>query len=144
MHEHRRTVKSYLLLADRRAIILVNAAPPRRRSMDVAAISARAARGEPAWSAEDTILAVSLFTVWAIRTGRALPDAAVTDLTPEELTEFWADDQLDEPCAAPAPERLCPGSSARCRQDDPDLAGGERHGLAGSGGEGRAAIGGRA
>jgi hypothetical protein len=143
MHEHPGTVKSHLLLADRQAVILVNAAPP-WRPMDVAAIGARAAYGEPAWSAADTILAVSLFTVWAIRTGRGLPDAAVTELTPEELIEFWADDQLDEPCAAPGPERLCPGWSARCRQDDPDRAGGERHRLAGSGGEGRAAVGGRA
>jgi hypothetical protein len=58
--------------------------------------------GEMIWSPSDTaLIALSLFTVWAARTGRVLRDAPISDLTPEELIEFWADDQLEERYAEP-------------------------------------------
>jgi hypothetical protein len=47
------------------------------------------------WHADDAALARSLFTTWAIRTGRSLRAVPVTELTPEELIDFWADDQLE-------------------------------------------------
>ena len=43
----------------------------------------------------DVTLARLLFTVWAVRTGRMLRPVSVTDLSPDELTDFWADDQLE-------------------------------------------------
>ncbi len=54
-------------------------------------------RGTPMWSVPDAALALALFTVWAARTGRVLRAVPVTDLTPDELIDFWADDQLDYP-----------------------------------------------
>jgi hypothetical protein len=53
--------------------------------------------GEMIWSPSDTaLIALSLFTVWAARTGRVLRNVPISELTPEELIEFWADDQLEE------------------------------------------------
>jgi hypothetical protein len=52
-------------------------------------------RGAPMWSAADAALARSLFTTWAVRTGRVLRAVPVTELTAEELIDFWADDQLE-------------------------------------------------
>lgn len=46
---------------------------------------------------EDQLLALLLTTIWATRTGRDLPPVPVSDLSPAELMEFWADDQLDHP-----------------------------------------------
>ncbi|MFI0479022.1 hypothetical protein [Actinomadura sp. 9N215] len=40
---------------------------------------------------------MSLYTIWAARTGRVLRDAPANELTPDELIEFWADDLLEEP-----------------------------------------------
>ena len=52
---------------------------------------------ETIWSPTDTALvALSLFTIWSARTGRVLRDVPISELTPEELIEFWADDQLEE------------------------------------------------
>jgi hypothetical protein len=52
---------------------------------------------ETVWSPTDTaLMALSLFTVWAARTGRVLRNVPVSELTPEELIEFWADDRLEE------------------------------------------------
>ncbi|WP_131738752.1 hypothetical protein [Actinomadura roseirufa] len=49
-------------------------------------------------AAGDTaVLALSLFTTWAARTGRSLPAGPVDDLSPEEIIEFWVDDQLEPP-----------------------------------------------
>ena len=56
----------------------------------------------PFWQVGDAALARSLFITWAIRTGRALRPVPVTELTSEELIDFWADDQLE-----PLPERSC-------------------------------------
>jgi len=56
-------------------------------------------RGAPSWPDADEALALSLFTVWAARTGRILRDAPVSELAAEELVEFWADDQLEAPYA---------------------------------------------
>lgn len=44
---------------------------------------------------DDCIMALALITVWAIRTGRELRLAPVSELSAEELVAFWADDQLD-------------------------------------------------
>lgn len=49
------------------------------------------------WSRADAVLALSLFTVWAARTGRNLRPVPLSELTAEELVAFWADDQVDEP-----------------------------------------------
>lgn len=55
------------------------------------------------WSSADTaLLTLTLFTTWAARTGRVLRDVPISDLTADELVEFWTDDQLEEPYAAPA------------------------------------------
>ncbi|WUI01253.1 hypothetical protein OHR68_05365 [Spirillospora sp. NBC_00431] len=40
---------------------------------------------------------MSLYTLWAARTGRVLRDAPAGEPTPDELIEFWADDLLEEP-----------------------------------------------
>ena len=50
---------------------------------------------EPSVS-EDHALALILITAWAIRTGRVLRTARISELSPAELVEFWADDQLEE------------------------------------------------
>lgn len=41
-------------------------------------------------------MALCLFTVWAVRTGRRLPDPPFTQLSPAELVEFWTDDHLED------------------------------------------------
>jgi hypothetical protein len=46
---------------------------------------------------EDQLLALLLTTIWATRTGRELPPVPVSELSPAELMDFWADDQLDHP-----------------------------------------------
>jgi hypothetical protein len=51
--------------------------------------------GMPMRARTDRPLALALYTVWAARTGRVLRSVPVTDLTPDELIDFWADDQLD-------------------------------------------------
>ena len=43
---------------------------------------------------QDQMLALMLTTIWATRTGRTLPPVPVSELSPEELIGFWADDQL--------------------------------------------------
>jgi hypothetical protein len=65
-------------------------------------------------------MAISLFTVWAARTGRTLRNVPVSELTARELEDFWTDDQLEEPYAGPSPEprrelRITgPAPTARC------------------------------
>jgi hypothetical protein len=49
---------------------------------------------EDAMTRDDQTLAVLLVTVWAARTGRVLRPVPVSELTPQELVDFWADDQL--------------------------------------------------
>jgi hypothetical protein len=51
----------------------------------------------PSWPGTDASLALALYAIWATRTGRTLRPVPVTELTPEELIDFWADDQLDQP-----------------------------------------------
>ena len=46
---------------------------------------------------EDQLLAMLLTTIWAVRTGRTLPPVPVNELSAEELVNFWADDQLEQP-----------------------------------------------
>ncbi|TDD33388.1 hypothetical protein E1287_19565 [Actinomadura sp. KC06] len=59
---------------------------------------------EPCWSTADTaVLAMSLFTTWAARTGRVLRNVPISELTPAELIEFWADDQLEDERPDPFP-----------------------------------------
>ncbi|MFI6520567.1 hypothetical protein ACIBF1_33795 [Spirillospora sp. NPDC050679] len=49
---------------------------------------------------EDALMALTLMTTWAMRTGRALRSVPVEELSVEELEAFWADDDLpDEPRA---------------------------------------------
>jgi hypothetical protein len=50
---------------------------------------------------EDRLLAVMLTTIWATRTGRTLRPVPVSELSAEELVDFWADDQIMK-----EPERL--------------------------------------
>jgi hypothetical protein len=37
---------------------------------------------------------LALITVWATRTGRTLRDVPASELSPDELVTFWADDQM--------------------------------------------------
>ncbi|MFC9973309.1 hypothetical protein ACFVH6_20695 [Spirillospora sp. NPDC127200] len=52
-------------------------------------------------TAEDALMALTLITTWAMRTGRRLRSVPVEELTAEELEAFWADDDdlPDEPRA---------------------------------------------
>lgn len=45
---------------------------------------------------EAALMALSLFTVWTARTGRVLRPVPITELTAQELEDFWVDDQLEE------------------------------------------------
>jgi hypothetical protein len=63
-----------------------------------------AERDEHAMMPDDRALALLLITTWATRTGRALRPAPVSELAPEELVNFWADDQLEEPLDTPVHE----------------------------------------
>jgi hypothetical protein len=50
----------------------------------------------PMFSATDIRqMTASLITVWAARTGRVLRDVPISELTADELEEFWTDDQLE-------------------------------------------------
>jgi hypothetical protein len=65
---------------------------------------------------EDHLLAVLLTTIWATRTGRTLPPVPVSELSPEELVNFWADDQLEQP---PEPMgQVAPGIFISYRRSD--------------------------
>lgn len=46
---------------------------------------------------EDRRLALLLTTIWATRTGRTPPAVPLSELSPDELVHFWADDQLESP-----------------------------------------------
>lgn len=61
----------------------------------------RDADGAPRLEDDDALLARSLYTTWAVRTGRMPRAVPVTELTPEELIDFWADDQLAFPASRP-------------------------------------------
>jgi hypothetical protein len=56
---------------------------------------------EHAMTPDDRALALLLITTWATRTGRVLRPAPVSELAPEELVNFWADDQLEKPLDTP-------------------------------------------
>ncbi|HEY7489452.1 MAG TPA: hypothetical protein VH912_33750 [Streptosporangiaceae bacterium] len=43
---------------------------------------------------DSDVVAMALYAIWAIRTGRTLRNAPISELTAEELEDFWADDQL--------------------------------------------------
>lgn len=76
-------------------MMLLDAAPPPPAPMRP--VDHLGEHRESLWSPMDTALvALSLFTVWAARTGRVLRNVPISELTPDELVEFWADDQLDE------------------------------------------------
>jgi hypothetical protein len=74
-------------------MMLLDAAPP---PMALRSFELPGQRNEPTWSPIDAVLALSLYTIWVARTGRILRNVPISELTPEELIEFWADDQLDE------------------------------------------------
>lgn len=59
---------------------------------------------EHAMAPDDRALALLLITAWATRTGRVLRPAPVSELAPEELVNFWADDQLEKPLDTPVRE----------------------------------------
>jgi hypothetical protein len=40
------------------------------------------------------VIAMALYAVWAVRTGRRIRHVPICELTPQELEDFWADDQL--------------------------------------------------
>ena len=50
---------------------------------------------------DDQVLALMLIAIWTARTRRALRTVPVRELSPEELVNFWADDQLEQPLDAP-------------------------------------------
>jgi hypothetical protein len=66
-------------------------------------IGAVAEQDERAMSLEDRAIALLLVSAWAIRTGRVLRPVPFNELTAEELVNFWADDQLEEPPATSVP-----------------------------------------
>jgi hypothetical protein len=68
------------------------------------AVRAYADRDDHRMGPDDRALALLLITTWAARTGRILRPAPVSDLAPEELVNFWADDQLEQPLDAPVRE----------------------------------------
>lgn len=55
-------------------------------------------------SPDTAVLTLLLFTAWAARTGRPIPSRPIAELTPEEIIEFWVDDQLEAPCNGTASE----------------------------------------
>jgi hypothetical protein len=59
---------------------------------------------KPAAYGDDQALAMSLITIWTMRTGRILRPVPVSELTATELVNFWADDQLEPPFATPVCE----------------------------------------
>ena len=71
------------------------ASPPPRSTRPPDEHTAADGSGWPA--ADSAVVALILFTTWAARTGRVLRDVPVSELTADELVEFWADDQLEEP-----------------------------------------------
>jgi hypothetical protein len=88
-------------------MMLLNDAPPPPVAMRC--LDPTGEPDEAIWSPGDTALvARALFTVWAARTGRVPRDVPISELTPEELIEFWADDQLEEQYATATPRRLRP------------------------------------
>jgi hypothetical protein len=40
------------------------------------------------------VVAMALYAVWSVRTGRTLRHVPICELTPQELEDFWTDDQL--------------------------------------------------
>lgn len=88
-------------------MMLLDAAP--RPPIAMRCLDPTGEDGETIWSPSDTALvALSLFTVWAARTGRVLRDVPISALTSEELIEFWADDQLEQRYAAASRQRPQP------------------------------------
>jgi hypothetical protein len=65
------------------------------------ATGANAEHDEDTMTRDDRTLALLLIMAWAARTGRFLRPVPVNELTPEELVDFWADDQLDQPPCGP-------------------------------------------
>jgi hypothetical protein len=53
---------------------------------------------------EDRALSLLLIAAWAARTRRVLRPVPVNELSPKELVNFWADDQLEQPLDAPVSE----------------------------------------
>ncbi|MGK5554751.1 hypothetical protein ACSNOI_24350 [Actinomadura kijaniata] len=43
---------------------------------------------------DDALMALSLITIWAMHTGRSLRPVPISELTVQELEDFWADDQM--------------------------------------------------
>lgn len=74
-------------------MMLPDAAPP--PPMTLRSFDCPGRHNEPTWSPIDAVLALSLYTIWVARTGRFLRNVPISELTAEELIEFWADDQLD-------------------------------------------------
>ena len=54
---------------------------------------------DPSKPSDAALMSLSLFTVWAIRTGRTLRPVPVAELSADELEAFWEDDQLEAPYA---------------------------------------------
>ena len=50
---------------------------------------------------EGQIIALVLITAWAVQTGRVLRPVPVSELSPAELVDFWADDQFEEHYCSP-------------------------------------------
>lgn len=60
-------------------------------------------------------MALCLFSLWAIRTGRRLPDRPYTALTRDELEAFWAGDELEPAADWTIPSRNAGGSHSPAR-----------------------------
>lgn len=66
----------------------------------------------PTPPADTDRMALSLVTLWAMRTGRTPPPAPYTALTAAELLGFWTDPDMDEPPATPGAETSETGETA--------------------------------
>ncbi len=78
---------------------------PHHQPLELAAVTwATAESATP----EEQVLALVLITAWAVRTGRVLRPVPMGELSPEELVDFWADDQLEQPMGTPADDGPAP------------------------------------
>jgi hypothetical protein len=73
-------------------------------ALPLAAVQCDTRPGRGSLALEDRVLSLLLIAAWAARTRRVLPPVAVTELSPVELVNFWADDQLEQPLNAPVHE----------------------------------------
>jgi hypothetical protein len=58
-------------------------------------------------TADNDLLALTLFSTWAVLTGRTLRAAHLDELSEEELIEFWAEVTVPTSWHPPPPDEGC-------------------------------------